>query len=505
MNAFFQGRCLFPRGVAPTLLAAFVGLVGGLACDGEETRLSHEVGSPEASTDLTAVVSPMASEASLASLAPRWEATGSLSIDRHRAASVRLNSGKVLVAGGYSYNSSSNNYLASAELYDPATRTWSMAASMAVNRDGPVATLLANGKVFVVGGYTSTGRTATAEVYDPATNSWSAAGAMHTAQEDCTATLLTNGKVVVTGGYVSTPEVYDPATNTWSLAGAQSPTRLGSTSTLLPNGKVLHVGGWDGATHATARLYDPATNSWSATASMATARWDHTATRLPNGKVLVVGGWEDVAAAELYDSTTNTWSPAGTMSTPRAFHTAALVDGKVLVTGGHTSNNRNTRQSAELYDPATNTWSLTAPMATGRSWHSAITLVDGNMLVTNGGRTSELYTLSSAPMGRVAQGYTCGAADTFTPSCAYSVSPDATYAWTAPSTGLFTFTTAGSDFDTVLEIVDSTTSQSLGCNDEANSSTSQSSLTLSLVAGQKITVKVEGYSVHCGNYALNIQ
>jgi hypothetical protein len=110
---------------------------------------------------------------------------------------------------------------------------------------------------------------------------------------------------------------------------------------------------------------------------------------LPNGKVLVAGGWSyggDIAVAELYDPVIRSWSDTGMMITPRHGHKATLLmNGKVLVTGGHSATIENAAlTSAELYDPASGTWTATVPMNTASGEHTATLLPNGEVLVAGG-------------------------------------------------------------------------------------------------------------------------
>jgi hypothetical protein len=80
---------------------------------------------------------------------------------RYLHTATRLNGGKVLVTGGLG----SSGYLASAELYDPSTGTFSVTGSMATGRNGQQATLLDEGKVLITGGLGPGGYLASAELY----------------------------------------------------------------------------------------------------------------------------------------------------------------------------------------------------------------------------------------------------------------------------------------------------------------------------------------------------
>jgi N-acetylneuraminic acid mutarotase len=231
-----------------------------------------------------------------------WSFTGSMTTGRSYHTATILQNGKVLVAGG----SNGSVYLvslSSAELYDPATGTWDNTGSLTVllgRGPGHTATLLTNGKVLVAGGHNILGALSSAELYDPATGTWTSTGSMAVGRWYHTATTLTNGKVLVAGGIdntdgiTSSAELYDPATGIWENTGSMAVARREPTATLLPNGKVLVAGGWKGGGDsgylASAELYDPATGAWHNTGMMVAPRSSHTATLLPNGKVLVAGG-----------------------------------------------------------------------------------------------------------------------------------------------------------------------------------------------------------------------
>ncbi|MBI2410979.1 MAG: proprotein convertase P-domain-containing protein [Candidatus Kerfeldbacteria bacterium] len=118
--------------------------------------------------------------------------------------------------------------------------------------------------------------------------------------------------------------------------------------------------------------------------------------------------------------------------------------------------------------------------------------------------------IGSAIGTTVATGTTVGQVNDTMGSCAGTESEDVAFTWTAPANGEYTLDTIGSTFDTVLYLLDGTTSAALeltnACNDDAVNS--QSSLTKTFTTGQTITIVIDGYtmgtSTSAGDFILNI-
>ena len=174
--------------------------------------------------------------------------TGSLHTARAYHTATLLNSGMVLITGGLNQSSGE---LASAELYNPTTGTFTTVGNMTTSRYKHTATLLNDGTVLVAGG--ASGGTcgiycATAELYNPTSKTFAATGSMLVGAYYRGASLLPSGLVLVAGGFgnsgiLTDAELYNPSTKSFSTTGSLNAARYAPTATLLSSGMVLVAGG----------------------------------------------------------------------------------------------------------------------------------------------------------------------------------------------------------------------------------------------------------------------
>jgi len=310
-----------------------------------------------------------------------------------------LQDGRVLVAGGQGI--AGQAALRSAEIYDPASRTWYGTDQMpGSGARGHTATLLPDGRVLVVGGIDNhENATTAAALWNPADGTWTAAAALPAGQQRLlhSATLLPSGLVYVAGGEdtagtpLSSAWLYNPATNTWGAA-AQRQERTRHSATLLPDGRVLLAGGTlassGGPPRISSEYYNPGDNSSSLAFNLGQARTSHSATLLPSGQVLVAGGMGTAAAL----ASTERFTPAPSLTINNAATRAAsanfiatvLADGSVLVAGGSYYGSGGSAAPMR-YRPGLNDWVGAGTNAVAyRRLHTQTLLQDGRVLVAGG-------------------------------------------------------------------------------------------------------------------------
>jgi len=305
-----------------------------------------------AGTDATAV---LASAETYDPVAQTFTAAGSMSTPRLYFGEARLPDGRVLIAGGINDGQAA---LASAEIYDPTTRAFRPThVPMTTARAFPGAVTLTDGRVLIVGGMNEIASyaaglvryyngLASAEIYDPATDTFTAVGSLTDgrAYPHVTAT-PGGGALVMCGAYMQVPrtslERFDPATATfvpatpatlpagetgcdsnvaelrdgrllltmatptdlWLLnpttgkftqAPAPPVTPVGALVGVLTSGQVLYAGAGD--KNATAYLYDPTAGSFSVIKDPLNAsRPGLMGAALPSGDALIVGANMDSA------------------------------------------------------------------------------------------------------------------------------------------------------------------------------------------------------------------
>src|ERR1700733_2051442 len=226
--------------------------------------------------------------------------------------------------------------------------SWGAVSQMSVPRGFFASGVLNDGRVFVVGGETSTSTTSdisSGDIYDPATNVWTAMRGTSTPpsyiQGDASACVLTDGRVLFGAILSNQTAVWDPVNSSWTAAGTAFGTQTNSkfgncneeTWTLLADGSVITVntkapltGGPNGLNNSptSAERYIPSTDLWQQTSALPDVLALTTATDtstnpatpavafeigpailLPSGQLFAFGATGHTA---IYDPTTGTWT-----------------------------------------------------------------------------------------------------------------------------------------------------------------------------------------------------
>lgn len=187
-----------------------------------------------------------------------WTEAQSLRADRANHTAQLLADGRVLVAGGW--GSANTPIGGDALLYDPLTDTWTATGPMVEPRIWAQSVRLLDGRVLVAGGITQKDQyipkiSASAEIYDPASNTWTAAPDMAQPRYSHFLQVRPDGQVLALGGardwdccytsdsFVREIELYDPVGNHWRTVGELPQPRAQASAALLSDGRVWLAGG----------------------------------------------------------------------------------------------------------------------------------------------------------------------------------------------------------------------------------------------------------------------
>jgi len=207
-----------------------------------------------------------------------WESLPDMGEGRTDSCAVQLLDGRTMVAGGIPAPHTTQDFgLSSVEALAADGSGWSTLAPMGTGRFAHVIGLLPIGHVIVAGGRHLNLRTgfalitlSSAEMWNPATSSWSALPPMAHARSAAAGCVLPSGRFAVLGGEGtdgedrSDGEVYDPVRRVWEpLPAEMAVSRYGSVAAPVPGGLIVAGGGKDNLDAVdSAELYEEASGRW---------------------------------------------------------------------------------------------------------------------------------------------------------------------------------------------------------------------------------------------------
>jgi hypothetical protein len=296
--------------------------------------------------------------------------------------------------------------------------TWVDVGPMPNRRANPVAVRLEDGRVLVAGGETSSdGRCkSNADVHDPVTDSWRSVAGMHRDRCQAEGVLLASGKVLVVGGsglvwkdepgahgwftrYWKSAELYDPRRDRWALVARMTESRGAPIVEVLGRNRVLVTGGFGREPRMSSEIYQIRRDRWVKAPPMRVTRWSGSSVRLRGGDILVAGGAKNpsgLRTAERYSVTRREWRPAGHFSgtaNPLLFRTRS---GDVQAIP---NSSRWSQREVHRFDPTANEWSRGSLLPVPRALTQVVSL-RGNAFVLGGWGPGGNYTTRTALLWR---------------------------------------------------------------------------------------------------------
>ncbi len=182
-----------------------------------------------------------------------FTSTGRMTVPRESHTATLLHNGKVLITGGHKDRRSAMTIYSSIETYDPVQGIFQASGDLTIKRHKHDAVRLSDGRVLISGGSDerdSRGAYRSLEIFDPLSGRSRKAADTISARYKLNGAVipLRNGKILLAGGS-DTAEIFDPISmKVTPVNGNFGSARLFTTATLLKDGRVLIAGGYDQAT-----------------------------------------------------------------------------------------------------------------------------------------------------------------------------------------------------------------------------------------------------------------
>ena len=289
---------------------------------------------------------------------------------RSYAASIVLPDGTILLTGGVS---ASITITPTAEIFSPATHTFTATGSMTYARYGHRLFWASSTKVVAMGGVDGYGNPVLpVEFYDLTTGTWTVGSSIPyvaTGYHMGQFTWVANGPIIVCGGMdatstsLTTAYLYNPVADMWAVTGSMDYARVKAGCCIFSDSKFLMVGGIAGSALNTGEYYDTADHIWHDVSNTLTnPAVSPQAVEMSAGTVMVAGGLVSNVATKacyIYSAGGNAFAPTGNLNQYHNYGTLVKVGTTAVFAHGLTDSH------AEVYTSPTWTLSAVASPITG--------------------------------------------------------------------------------------------------------------------------------------------